>query len=275
MNGAGLQQDFELLRDQLLIRGHTVQGVQFNAQPLRAFPADINIFIEVVQPAFFRMAQKQWVIPHPEWWFAGWGDYQWDLILAKTHDTQRIFSEKFGNRCLYTGWLSRDMYRPGIPRERRFLHVQGKSSFKNTLAVSTACDMARVHLTLINQQHRVSDAELITLMNSHFCHIMPSAYEGFGHVLHEALGAGQVIITTDAPPMNELTNVLLVPSVSQRPHHAGILHGVSPADIATRIREVLQMSEDALRIYQHDARAQYEKDYHDFQQALDLLVGKK
>ena len=32
-------------------RGHSVQGVQFNAKPLLVHPADVNIFDEVVNPA--------------------------------------------------------------------------------------------------------------------------------------------------------------------------------------------------------------------------------
>ena len=127
---------------------------------------------------------------------------------------ERIFQGKVGDRCQYLGWMARDLYQPSIPRERKFLHVAGKSQFKNTAAVVAGCQHAGVPLTVIGEhtgdiRRRVEDQELIRLMNSHFCQVMPSAYEGYGHVLHEALSVGQVIITTDAPPMNEVAPALL------------------------------------------------------------------
>lgn len=48
--------------------------------------------------------------------------------------------------------------------------------------------------------------------------IMPSACEGFGHSIYETMENGNLLITTDIPPMNENlidgTNSLLIPSIS-------------------------------------------------------------
>jgi len=271
-NGVGLQQDYELLRRELEKRGHTVQGVQFNAKPFLITPADVNIFLEVVVPTAFSAAKQQWVVPHPEWWFEGWGDYQWDLVLAKTHDCYNIFAPKFGPRCRYIGWLARDLYNPDIPRERRYLQVAGKSHFKNTTAVREGCQIAGVPLTLVAEPTRVTNTHLAFMMNSHFCQIMPSAYEGYGHVLHEALGAGQIVITTDAPPMNELTPTVLVRSEGTRKHHAGLLHSVSARDVARAIHVVMKMSPSEAQQWSDRARAQFLQDEQDFQYALYELL---
>lgn len=280
-NGAGLQQDVILLTEALEQRGHTVRGVQFNARPLSILAADVNIFLEVVTPLAFKAAAKQWAIPNPEWWFSrsGWDNYAWDLILAKTHDCERIFSDKVGSRCQYLGWTARDLFRPDVVRQRRFLHVAGKSRFKNSPAVITGCHLARVPLTLIGEhtggvRRRIADPELTRAMNTHFCHVMPSMYEGYGHILHEAQSAGQIIITTDAPPMNELTPAVLVPSVGRKEHHAGILHQVDGTGVAQAIQQVLDMTAETITRYQREARAMYQVEQIQFYQALDRLVGR-
>jgi glycosyltransferase involved in cell wall biosynthesis len=136
-----------------------------------------------------------------------------------------------------------------------------------------------VGLTVVGEcveavQWRVPEEVLVQLMNSHFCHIMPSAYEGYGQVLHEAQSAGQVIITTDAPPMNELTPAILVPSLSMTKHHDGMLHKVSHLAIARAIREVLEMPAEDVRQHQEEGRAQYVRQTQCFQAALTALVGK-
>lgn len=277
-NGVGLQQDYTLLRHQLLIRGHTVQGVQFNGKPLQVLPADVNIFLEVVNPLVFRAAPKQWAVPNPEWWFAAWDQYSWDLVLAKTHDCERIFTEKVGDRCQYVGWTARNLYNPAIGRQRTFLHVAGKSQFKNTPAVIAGCQRAKVPLLVVSEhvglRRRVPQEELIYLMNSHFCHVMPSAYEGYGQVLHEALGVGQVIITTDAPPMNEMRPAFMIPSSGWKKHHEGQLHKVSVLDVSTAVNKVKDLTDERLTALQEEARAEYRRGEKEFQQALDALVGR-
>lgn len=278
-NGVGLQRDYELLRHQLQIRGHVVQGVQFNAKPPKAHPADINIFLEVVNPIFFSTAPKQWAVPNPEWWFTDWDKYPWDLILAKTRDCERIFKAKVGEKCQFLGWLARDLYDASIPREPKFLHIAGKSQFKNTPAVIAGCQHAKVPLTVVGEhvgpvRRRVTEQELVSLMNSHFCHVMPSAYEGYGQVLHEARGVGQIIITTDAPPMNELIPAMLVPPESTMKYHEGTLYKVSALAVSRVVRTVKALSPTMVQAYADQARFQYQQEKLAFHKALDELVGK-
>lgn len=270
-NGAGLQRDYEQLRGWLLARGHQVQGVQFNAKPLMVPPADVNLFDEVVEPNVFKAAPVQWVMPHPEWWFTGWEQYKWDKVLAKTRDCERIFKAK-GFPVQYLGWAAKDLFQAGITKERKFLHVSGKSKFKNTHAVIQGCQMAGVQLTVVGETHRVADHELRCLMNSHFCQVMPSAYEGFGHVLHESQSTGQILITTDAPPMNEVTPSFCIPSVSTTTHHSAPLHKVSAMDVARAVKHVMDLPPLEVLKLSQEARAQFEKDQKYFSLALDDLL---
>jgi Glycosyltransferase len=118
----------------------------------------------------------------------------------------------------------------------------------------------------------VSDADIKILMNRHQFHVMPSMYEGYGQVLHEAMSAEQVIITTDAPPMNEIGPVILVPSVSRRPHHAGILHTVTPFGVQVAVRLALQLSAEQIAWHRFGVREQYEREERQFRLNLNDVL---
>lgn len=289
-NGAGLQRDYELLRQLLTGRGHRVAGVQFN-RPGAASAADVNIFLEVVTPELFRFARQQWAVPNPEWWFSGWPIKSFARVLAKTRDCERIFRALAGDRCQFIGWQARDLYQPEIKRERRFLHVAGKSLLKNTAAVLEAWKRFRIpaRLTVISVNHMqqargipgvrclmsVTDDVLAEEVNQTQYHLMPSAYEGYGHALHEALGVGAVILTTDAPPMSELGSPreLLIPSRAGDPHHQVSRREVSPEDIAAAVDRALALSDDEIAEYSRSARQNFVKESAEFVQRLDAVLA--
>jgi glycosyltransferase involved in cell wall biosynthesis len=276
-NAVGLQRDFELLREELTARGHRVQGLQFNKPAPQI--ADVNVFLEVVNPFFFQFAQEQWAVPNPEWWFTDWSGYSWHRILAKTRDCERIFKGIVGDKCQYIGWKARDLMDLTVERQPIFLHVCGKSHFKNTQAVIPAAHAEGVSLTLVGAHsgaHWVDEQALRFLMNSCLFHVMPSAYEGYGHVLHEALGVGAIVITTDAPPMNDLVaDAILVPSTRMHAHHSGLLHYVEPEAVQVAMQQALHLSAEERAERSHHARQQFEQDNALFSQHLDDLFGAR
>ncbi len=236
--GKGLEREAHLLRD--LLSEHDIYTVLIhytdyaNATLVRA---DYNLFLEVVMPNVFNLSRENWLLPNCEWWNPINDRFlpQFSKVLCKTMDCYRIWSQKVGaQKCVYTGFEARDLYDPTIPRENRFLHVAGESEYKNTEAVITAwksgnwgikpfpltvvtrqkryqdmclglTDDRKDRITLIN---RADEGELKRLMNSHRFHILPSSYEGFGHALHEGIGCGALMITTDAPPMSEFGGIM-------------------------------------------------------------------
>jgi len=230
--GKGLEREYLLLKD--LLSSHDVYtvGIHYcnwaNATLVRA---DINIFLEVVHPLAFSLSRENWLFPNSEWWDARNNQFldRFTKICCKTLDCYRIWCQKVGpQKCVYTGFEARDLYRPDVTRENKFLHVAGESEFKNTEAVVGAWKMGNwsykpLPLTVVTRQKkyqnlcegvpgvtcivRASEEELVQLMNSHRFHLIPSAYEGFGHILNEGLGCGALVITTDAPPMSEFAGV--------------------------------------------------------------------
>ncbi len=247
-NGVGLQRDYETLRAELEILGHTVTGIQFNGNA-EAPNVDLTIFLEVVAEQY--LGKRNWVVPNPEWWFRGWDSLldRFELVLAKTRHCEQLFSPKATTKFL--GWKSRDLRNQEIVREPNFLHVAGKSQTKNTTAVIKAWTRfsAPNVLTIVSQHYRVShprikvlqrvtDAELVQLMNSHQFHVMPSAYEGWGHSLHEGLGVGAVIITTNSEPMCDWGNVL-IPATVGSVHHGAQLYRVEARHVARAAHRAL------------------------------------
>lgn len=271
-NGYGLQQTYELLREELERRGHVVQGVQFN-RSAGIQRAAVNLFVETVRPELFPFANEQWVIPMPEWWDVRWFNLPFDRVLALTHDCHHRFQARFGHRCTYLGWRTRDLYDPTVPRHRGFLHVGGKSPYKNTEAAIDGCRLAGVPLTVIGAQRRVTRDEIVRAMNTHMFHLMPSAYEGYGYALHEAESARQIVVTTDAPPMNELGTPFLVPSVASIPCHAAMLYAVAATDIAAVVTRLLHLSAAEWAEQQARSRARWEAANLAFQHACTAIFG--
>lgn len=283
-NGVGLERDYRLLRQHLEARGHEVRGVQFNSPAglASAEVADINIFLEVIPDNLWNKAAEHWLVPNPEWYYFGWDKHltRFRRVLAKTRDAERIFRGKVGERCQYIGWEARDLYNPAIVRERKFLHVAGKSRFKNTEAVIQAWRRLRFPLTIISEHfkypecrclHRVSDTELAQEMNSHKFHLMPSGYEGFGHALHEALGVGAVLLTTDAPPMNE-SPALLIPPRGTRNHNGFPLQHVVFTDIVRAVQRAMTITDEQIAQRSAASRERFLQDNREFVARLEALI---
>jgi glycosyltransferase involved in cell wall biosynthesis len=75
-------------------------------------------------------------------------------------------------------------------------------------------------------------------------HLCPSEAEGYGHYLAEAMSCGAVVVSTDAPPMNELiTNDrgVLVGYARQAPQAVGTNFYVDELKLAQAMQEIFAM----------------------------------
>lgn len=302
-NGVGLQKDCELLKSLLESWGHQAELVHYKHIDAGSPKADVNIFLEVIEPALFPKAPEQWFIPNPEW-YAPWDHtaiiQKFDQILCKTADAVRIFKALYPenqNRVSLLGFESRDMNEPEIPRERRFLHVAGQSRYKNTPSVAYSfakfddgdqklpltivgawpedSAFARDHKNVDYIQH-ASDSELKRLMNTHLFHCIPSGYEGFGHALNEGRGCGAVVITTDHPPMNEFSGIpkeLLVKPDRTIPELAAQRALVVAHPLWGAVKQAWRLSEHRIKEIQLAARAAFLSDRDEFRARFREIVG--
>ncbi|MGH8155323.1 MAG: glycosyltransferase [Rhodanobacteraceae bacterium] len=243
-NGFGLSRHLSLLQDALDGAGFavTISGIRRGAlcKALRPLALrggtfarrmsgrgvqrwDVNLMLERIRPEYLPTARRNVLVPHPEWFDAR--DRAWlprlDRAFALTHHAVPIF-ESLGVPVDYTGFTSADRLDATVPRERAFFHLAGRSRNKGTgtlLAVwrrhpewprltvlqdPRSAQAVPVAPNIVHRVDYIADAELQHIQNAHRFHLCPSETEGFGHYLVEAMGVGAVVITIDAPPMNEM-----------------------------------------------------------------------
>jgi glycosyltransferase involved in cell wall biosynthesis len=267
--------------------------------------SDLVICLEVVMPNALHLAHERWLFPNSEWWNPVNDRFlpMFTRVLCKTQDCLRIWQKKVApEKCRYTGFEARDLYRSEIEKQNKFLHVAGESEFKNTEAVIECwrgkglTDNIPYHpqLTVVTKQKkyqnmcqdvpdvtcvtRVSEEDLVDLMNSHRFHLLPSAYEGFGHAIHEGIGCGAIMITTAAPPMNEFSGVVKewgIPAVKKTPRSLAQLCEVTSEGIEHGVRRAILASSNStlLDSLSRQARQAFLDDRDRFRNEILGLVG--
>lgn len=268
-NGAGLEAQRKLMKRALESLGHTAYDIDFNELPTAEDAdqnVDINIFMEVICDEWFPFAKLNWLIPNPECYLQELSLLERiDLILCFTHEVERVFQE-LGKATYYSGFTSFDCFRPQIEKNfSHILHIAGKSLYKGTNAIIDAWkeNSALPQLTLIrhyeekpaNLDHlrwipiRIPEEALRQKQNHCGIHLCPSETEGFGHYIMEAMSTGAVVVTTDAPPMNEFVTDkrCLVPYQKSGPCALGTCYLISPEDLTKTVELLQGLPESELR----------------------------
>ncbi len=192
-------------------------------------PYTVQFHLEQIYWEQFGFARNNFIIPNPEFTdpdvFAKCR--RLNGLLVKTLEAELLFQD-LQVPVRYIGFGTPDRGVPAVnKRYDRFLHVEGKSDFKGSrmlvelwhqhpewpelVVVRSPLDSygnrrsrhpgssANVHIV----ERFLSEAELLQLQNESGFHLCPSQVEGFGHYIVEALSCGAIVLTTDAPPMNE------------------------------------------------------------------------
>lgn len=243
-NGAGLSRDITVLTEAIAGGGFDLTvsalgqgGLRRGARSARlrsrlAWEAfrrgrssrfDVNLMDERIWPNFRNLAQRNVLLPHPEWFDVAWIPQlaMIDCVFAKTRHAVPIF-EAQGRRTLFVGFSSLDRRLADVPREPTFFHLGGRSVNKGSqplidlwsrrpdLPMLTMIQRAPLKLPgTLPQNVRliteyIDDADLRALQNRHLFHLCPSETEGFGHHLVEGMSCGAITLATDAAPMNEM-----------------------------------------------------------------------
>lgn len=297
-NGAGLAKDGDLLCSLLESFGHSCRKIQYDIPHDGInYSADLNIFLEVMLPSFVSQARESWLVPNSEWWNRN-GDCALPFIskvLCKTEDCFRIWNQKTPGKCVYTGFESTDYWvdAPLEQKENNFLHLAGNSQTKNTEAVVDAWLQYDIPYNLelvirdiswiprcigrknITHHGRLPEEQVRLALNYRWFHIMPSHYEGYGHVIHEALGCGGIVLTTDAPPMNKIDGIskeLLIPSYKTWNKELAVCHSVSPEGVYRAVMKAVTMSPGKRACLSQDARQAFLRDRELFRSKIKELL---
>lgn len=298
-NGAGLQKDAELFSALLEHMGHKWRLIAYD-RPHEglSYPADINIFMEVMVPQLLNNAPVNWFMPNSEWYDAHTTECalpRISLVLCKTHDCEEIWGRKTG-RTYYTGFEAADFSNntPVLNKELAFLHLAGNSGTKNTEAVIDCWRQYRPPYPVmivsrdpairvkchgvpnVKYEQRLADSHVSHFVNSYRFHLMPSEYEGYGQGLHEALGCGGIVLTTKAPPMTEFPGVpheLMIPSTGIFTRRIATCHSVSADGVRDAVERAATLSPDQLIRMSAEARKGFENERIEFRQRILRLLG--
>ena len=257
-NGVGLTQDVKILKDAI---PHECKFVEV-FDKVRPPTADINLFLEIVKPEWYKRAGKNYFMPNPEWYLQGWQALaNIDLILCKTLDALKIFAPHHAS--VYTSFTSVDRF-TNVNRIKQFLHLAGQSETKGTEAVVSIWDESMPPLVMMKMKglmmqplknvvrydQRVDDETLLKIMNSCLFHLCPSQYEGFGHYLWEAKSCGNIVITTDGEPMSDFVtdgvDGFLAKVKSKKKLRLANAYLVDPVDLKRVVRKCQALTDEKI-----------------------------
>jgi glycosyltransferase involved in cell wall biosynthesis len=208
-----------------------------------------------------------------------------------------------------TAFTSRDLFMPNVPKQwkNRILHMYGTSYAKGTadLVKLWAAHPQWPTLTLIGHPAFLGDPHVLQkarnieymhsvdnqmhpfMMNAHGIHICTSSAEGWGHYIVEAMSCGAVVLTTDAPPMNEHVRDgdtgFIIPIAKAFPFrdHANRVLGdwrgnntakwnyFSPEGFAKVLEKVLAMPDAELQAVGGRAREWYLRNHRQFEETIE------
>ena len=129
-------------------------------------------------------------------------------------------------------------------------------------------------------KHRLSARALRRLQNASAVHLCPSQAEGYGHTIVEAMCCHAIVVTTDAPPMNELvdeTRGVLVGTTQGERRCLVRDRPTSPSLLARGVERVLAMQPEECDRLRRTARTWYEENARGFpnrlHSALQSVLG--
>ncbi len=301
-NGVGLDSDVTLLTQAIEKAGHKVTFSHCRSRSLlkkwfsRKPQYDANIFLERIFPVWFGAAEKNILIPNQERFPQRHVKRleKIDHVLCKSQHALDIFSE-LSVDTKYIGFTSKDIHlNDEIPDYGIFFHLAGRSTLKGTETILKLWKKHPEWPTLTIVQHRdnapesvpnnvcliaehLPYAELIKLANKNGIHLCTSLSEGWGHYIVEAMSSAAIVVTTDAPPMNELISSergVLVPFDKQEPRHLGTNFYVDSDLLEEQITAIINSDLELLQTKAIQARAWFEQNQVSFNARVGTVFSK-
>ena len=308
---SGQKSDVKLVCRELEALGHQARSVfrkpltrtmrvaaKLGLHSLLASRADLNVFIQQPERYWIPLARRNVVIPNQDWMTDHGAAllHRMDEVWCKTRYAMDIFGKR-GLPCRYIGFSS------PVPEEQldlsardwhSFLHVAGSSLAKGTqqLLEIWALHPEWPRLTVLAQHpslhalctgaanvvlhaERIGPEQLRRLRMCCGVAIQPSETEGYGHVVSEAMAAHQVVVTCDAPPMNELVSAgegFLLKARRHSTQYWSDLFRFEAADLQKTVRLVLSTPPSELAALGHAARAVFESREEQFRLNLKMAM---
>jgi len=255
----------------------------------------VLLFFENIPSRWMNLSKTSILIPNQEW--------MRDEVISnlpnckeiwcKTRYAEDLFRKrKFQTR--YIGFTSVDIYTSTVKKDyNKFIHVAGRSHLKGTLSILELWQVHKEWPTLLlisgNEEWKetyplpnviflpnsLSDNEIKIAMNSYGIHLCPSETEGFGHYISEALSCKSIVISVNAPPMNEIvTNEfgLLAKVNKNEPMGFGERFFVDKCDLELQIQKAIDMDPSEKLLRGESARKWYEVQQRSFHLRLNEAI---
>lgn len=247
-NGYGLSKDYAVIKPLLEAAGFEVERSSPN-RPAKG-KTDIAIHLEHIYARNLELSPVNVAIPNVEWCppHMVTAMRRCTHVVAKTHSAA-YFLRNAGIESVFTGWTSPDIYDGALSRHLDAVHIAGRSPLKNTHAVIQAMrhlpgrtlhvfaprNLGNVPDNVIHHKVNLTAERAVEVINMAMIHVLPSQYEGFGHMLNEAAACDARIVTTDHEPMRMFDDRFLVPVAASRRQGLATMAVTRPEDIAAQI----------------------------------------
>jgi hypothetical protein len=303
-NSLGLAQDIHILHGMIfhtLGKGTVIRHVpHFHPQ---CEEADINFFVESINPALFQFAAKNVWVPNPEWTQASWKPYgrMVDEIWVKTREAEKLFAD--WGTVRYINWTSVDKTVPEKKDYSRALVPVGKNVWRHPKPIvqaymriqQTDADLysqlpivdlvynsiqvppipSSVADKFVVHSERISEKEYDALVAECGLVICTSAAEGFCHAVNEAMSAESILLLSPIEPFRELTTKAIWVSGSKsvpHPECLGMLEDVDVGSIVDALTVYTKMSHHQRRAESRANRDRYEHRHQNFLLLIDAAI---
>jgi hypothetical protein len=298
-SGTGLTQDAMILRGMLTHKyGESVQIRKIHHVFPQCPEAEMNIFIEIINPCLFSYALKNVWIPNPEWTYNAWLPYfnMVDEVWSKTKHGVDIMTPYCPN-VKYIGWTSIDKVFQPKKNYHKAIVLVGKNVYRNpkpviqaylkiktsnpnlysllpSLSIPYDPNAISFHyppglddkITILDKV--LTESEYDSLLNECGLAICTSAAEGFGHAVNEAMSSGCNLIVSNIPPFMELTNYrgifLNTGEKTKHPSCLGDIVDVSVHDLMVKLSDYVYLNLEYKKSVSLQNREIYENHHADF-----------
>ena len=265
--------------------------------------AEVNFFVESINPSLLHYASKNIWIPNPEWTQKVWEPYgrMVDEIWVKTLEAKKLF-EEWGN-VRYIGWTSIDKTVPEKKDYNRALVPAGKNIWRNPKPIVQAymriqeespelysllpvvdivyydIQFPKIPEKVVDKfklhSSRLSEKDYDTLMAECGLLICTSAAEGFCHAVNEGMSAECNLLLSVIEPFEELAPYALWASSSKtvpHPECLGHLVDVNVDAIVDALEVYVKLSHHERREKSRKYREWYEFRHKKFLKTIDQAI---
>lgn len=256
----------------------------------------LTVMFEIIPPFWYRMPNASVFVPNQEFLNRDAFDRvgKCSEVWCKTHYAEALLiKEHFTTQ--FVGFTGHDIYLPDVRTDySRCIHVAGRSHLKGTRQLLRLWQRHPEwpELLVVTQQPAflnfvapnirffssfLSDLELHRLMNQCGIHLCTSEAEGYGHYISEALSAKAVVVTTNAPPMNELvleTFGVLVDADEHGPMGIGSVFKTRDDDLEKKIEQVFSLPLETKAAMGELARTHFIRNKQEFRNRITVMARR-